>query len=433
MQIDTNFTSEQRSAVVKLMLAVKMMYYAVGLTVAYKAAMTVSLTNALYEFHFNQDKMDIFSKFGFFQYWEGSSNLDTLVRGYQSERSLDLFPGMPILLNTIFKVTGIKTAADEPTVIAGVFLICSVFINIFLHYLNASLLYKLAKLSGCYSDHAFRICLVLLFSSSSVYHIGLFPDSLYLFAVLMAMCKLKDSQINYGSVLAAPLSNYIQVVGWLAFACATSKSGIFNFIYLLPTSFTLESKKDSKSAPFQLSSSHYLKSLIGVFLVLAPWGLFTVWSFVKFCSLEPQDDSLERCSNTFIFILTSVFWTSTSLNSPWYLYWLSLTAIPIVLHALCTSFNISMPASDKPTVDTVCSQSISNQRWVLACHSVQAMLQTTQAGRSMAGHFYYYFMLDEHQEYYYRRESPWQVYAWLSVIGGLYVGPVLYACQIAQF
>lgn len=431
--MDTELTGDQRITIVKVGIAVKMMYIVVFMVGGGRYDTFSSVQKALLEFHFNPGKSDLFKRFAIFLNWEGNSYLQILLKGYLSEKDTDLFPGMIIIMDNLLKISGIKKAAEDPDVIAGVVVICTVILNLILHYVNATLIYKLAKLYGCFSDHALRISLVLVFSTTSMYHVGFFPDSWYLFSVLMAMCKLRESQLAHGHFLNAPLINYLQIVVWFAISSATIKGGVFNCFYLLPFHIPTNNKANKLEGQFKLRFVHLAKSILGVAAVITPWIIFTWWSYTKFCFIDEHDSSIGKCNNGLLFAFSSLFWSHRYLKSPWYLWWLCLMICPVVFQSLRSSSQSKQEIKNKKESEVICSHEFPNQKWITVWHLGQSLLSLTESNRSMAVHFYYYFMIDEHQAYHYKSKSNWQSYCWIAIIASIYTGPVLYTCQIAEF
>lgn len=448
--IETDLTKDQRNSILKVCFAVKAYFIIVFLLGANKTTSDTQLQRGLFDVNYNQEDVPLFSKLSFFQTWDGSSFFKIMLKGISSEQEAALSPGMPLGFSWLMWMAGISKAVENPAVLGGILVLCSVLFNLLIHLKSATLMYKLAKVAGCFSDHALRIAMLVVFCFSSIYHVGFYNDSWYLLCTLMAACKLVELQTAKGGLYRGSIFEILTVVFWLALASSVSSSGFFNFFYLLPSNHDQiehenDGKKDKKvknptpgdkkEAPSKTRS--VVLTILGIAAVTAPVIVKAVWTFRSFCGISLEENYWGSCSNVMFMMIKHILVSLPMLSSPWYFWWLALVNLPIIV------FNIKRSITDQKTnkkqtpgklnEEPQCTQLIPGQKWVTLGHSIQSILCFTQANRYWHSQFYYYLMMDEFQAHFWHSDSIWQAYVWSVNILNLLLGPAFFTAQLVKY
>lgn len=301
------------------------------------------LNRVLFDFIYNPSGNWLISKFTFLLNWDGWFFFKILMNDdtYDSLKSMAFYPGMPLLYKSFFKGIGLWSILEGSPYKAGVLYMLSCLFNLLIHLLNTVLIYKLALLKGLPNSRAFRIGLYFSTGATSIYHIVMYSESIYMLPVLVGMIGL-ESVIQSGKKFGElSMFEYYKVALIIAFTGCFRSLGILNSAYLgIP--LILELARSLVMRSYGQAIHIVLRGATTLIIFMIPTGILFFLSRKWFCHVDeaydPDYSPPSFCKSPTGFFYNYVqeeYWSVRPfdyyVNTRWDAMWLGWNSIPIIV------------------------------------------------------------------------------------------------------
>ena len=315
-----------------------------------------------FEARYNPKKYWWTNKMSFLINWDGLYFFNAAQQGYSNLRQFAFYPGFPIVLkylDSFFKkaVPLYSSFTTEYGLESISIMIIGLLLNFTLHLLNNYWIYKIARLRGCALGEAKMIGLLFAISATSLYHVTLYSESLYLSLCLYPLLRLEqDIYLPRKSLSAAPWTQFFIITGLLAFSGLVRSVGILNFAYIgYPLFIELLSpnRPGGQTEERGTLRVNRFQSLLRLIVSLVMFVFPTFWLFLRtrelFCREGTEIDQgyvqPEFCLSSFGFFYNYIqekYWGVRFLgqlrDGGFYYHFLSLNFLPVLYHFFRTFF-----------------------------------------------------------------------------------------------
>ena len=380
-----------------------------------------------FEGRYNPKGIGWASRLSFLLNWDGLYFFNAAQTGYTNLKQYAFYPGFPYVLKRfygfLFKLLPftdklVDTIGGE----AIALMVVGLLLNLSLHILNNWLLFRLSRLRGCSLREAKLIGLVFAISGTSLYHVTLYSESLYLTLTLVPLYLIEKMYQEKWTMTTVPWSQFVVFSSVLACSGFVRSVGILSYAYLgYPLLIELISlaKRTPAEAP-QKSKMIFVcvvRAVVSLVLFIFP----TIWLFLRsreqFCNdrlaVDPDFVKPGFCQSNLGFFygyIQEKYWNVRFMgqlrDGNVAVYLLSLNFLPILAHFFRGFFqrselrdlltlNFRLAASGVPLTDRRIRDFPEFCILIITCRMFYFYANQNSIERFWAAYYFSYFMIKD--------------------------------------
>jgi phosphatidylinositol glycan class V len=245
----------------------------------------------LFDSELNQEKNPLVRHLSFFIEWDAVHFYKVYKLGYTSISHFAFYPGLPYLLrffDWVMDATILPKLFLETLGLWKVsFLLTGVCMNFTLHMVNNYLLYRLALLKRYSKEQAQFAALIFGIGGTTLFHVVLYSESLYLFVCLTSFCVIEQMYLKKVSFGSMPLLQFVLLIVFFGSAGWVRSLGLVNGAYvgyplLLELFIALRSKQNRTKVIGIIS-----RGLMTIICFAGPTVAFNYYNRQLFCYDRP--------------------------------------------------------------------------------------------------------------------------------------------------
>lgn len=221
--------------VLKKNLLTKLFFVGIGF-VLFQPYFNHNKSSELFDSELNHENNPLLRQLSFFVEWDAVHFYKVYKLGYTSISHFAFYPGFPYLLRFFDWLMAAavfpKLALEGLGLWKASFVISGVCMNFALHLTNNYLLYRLALLKKYSKEQAQFAALIFGIGGTTLFHVVLYSESLYLFVCLASLCVIEQMYLKKVSFSSLPLAQFVLLIGFFGSAGWVRSLGLLNGAYV---------------------------------------------------------------------------------------------------------------------------------------------------------------------------------------------------------
>ena len=280
------------SPVLKKNILTKIFFVGVGF-VLFQPYFNHNKTPELFDSELNPEGSALIRYLSFFVEWDAVHFYKVYKLGYTSISHFAFYPGFPYLLrffDWLMAATVLPKLALESLGLWHVsFLLSGVCMNFALHLANNYLLYRLVVLKKYSKEQALFAALIFGIGGTSLFHVVLYSESLYLFICLASLCIIEEMYLKKVKFSSLPPLQFVLLVAFFGSAGWVRSLGLLNGAYVgypLLLELVVAMKTRQKLAR---TGAIFARGVLTIICFAGPTALINFYNRRLFCYDRPAD------------------------------------------------------------------------------------------------------------------------------------------------